>query len=52
MAIIIGGTFMIFADFISRIVFAPLEIPVVSLVAVIGLPFFMILVKKGGRTFG
>lgn len=52
MAIVIGGTFMIFADFISRIVFAPLEIPVVSLVAVIGLPFFMILVKKGGRTFG
>lgn len=51
MSIVIGGTFMIFADFISRMIFAPLEIPVVSLVAIIGLPFFMLLVKKGGRSF-
>nr|WP_106781312.1 iron ABC transporter permease [Lysinibacillus timonensis] len=51
MSVVVGGSFMIFADFISRMLFAPLEIPVVSLIAVIGLPFFMFLVKKGGRTF-
>lgn len=52
MSIVIGGAFMIFVDFISRIVLAPLELPVIALISVIGLPFFMILVRKGGRTFG
>lgn len=51
MSIIVGGIFMIGTDFISRMVIAPLEIPVVSLVALVGLPFFLFLVKKGGRTF-
>lgn len=51
MSIIVGGTFMIFTDFISRKVIAPFEIPVVSLVALVGLPFFIYIVKKGGRTF-
>ena len=51
MSIIIGGTFMIFTDFISRMIIAPLELPVVALVALVGLPFFLFLVKKGGRTF-
>ena len=51
MSIIVGGAFMIGTDFISRIVIAPLEIPVVALVALVGLPFFLFLVKKGGRTF-
>ena len=51
MSILAGGTFMILTDFVSRMIFAPLEIPVVALVAVIGLPFFLFLVKKGGRTF-
>lgn len=51
MSIIIGGAFMIGTDFMSRMVIAPLEIPVVALVALVGLPFFLFLVKKGGRTF-
>ena len=51
MSIIVGGTFMIFTDFISRKVIAPFEIPVVSLVALVGLPFFIYIVKKGGRIF-
>lgn len=49
MAILLGGAFMIFADFIGRIINAPFETPVVSLIAIIGLPFFLFLVKKGGR---
>ncbi|MGE7670267.1 FecCD family ABC transporter permease [Peribacillus sp. NPDC097077] len=51
MSIIIGGTFMVLTDFISRIVIAPLEIPIVALVSLIGFLFFLVLVKKGGRTF-
>lgn len=49
MAILLGGAFMIFADFIGRIINAPFETPVVSLIAIIGLPFFLFHVKKGGR---
>lgn len=51
MSIIIGGAFMVLTDFISRIVIAPLEIPIVALVSLIGFLFFLVLVKKGGRTF-
>lgn len=51
MSIIIGGAFMVFTDFISRIIIAPLELPIVALVSVIGFLFFLVLVKKGGRTF-
>ena len=51
MSIIIGGAFMVLTDFISRIIIAPLELPIVALVALVGLPFFLFLVKKGGRTF-
>jgi len=51
MSIIVGGTFMIFTDFISRKIIAPFEIPVAALVALVGLPFFIYIVKKGGRTF-
>lgn len=50
MAMLLGGAFMIFADFIGRVINAPFETPVVSLVAIIGLPFFLFLVKKGGRS--
>ena len=51
MSIIIGGAFMVFTDFISRIIIAPLELPIVALVSLIGFLFFLVLVKKGGRTF-
>ncbi|SER12607.1 FecCD family ABC transporter permease [Piscibacillus halophilus] len=49
--ILVGGLFMILADFIGRTVNAPFEVPVVAIVAVIGLPFFLLLVRKGGRQF-
>ena len=51
MSMIVGGIFMILTDFICRTVIAPLELPIVALVAIIGLPFFMFIVRKGGRTF-
>lgn len=51
MSILAGGIFMIFADFVSRMINAPFETPVVALVSLIGLPFFLFLVKKRGRKF-
>lgn len=52
MSIIIGGLFMICADLIGRVIYAPFETPVVAIVAIIGLPFFLLLVRKGGRQIG
>lgn len=52
MCMIVGGLFMVLADFVGRTINAPFEVPVVAIVAVIGLPFFLFLVRKGGRQFG
>lgn len=46
-----GGAFMLFADTVGRTIQAPLETPIASIVAVIGLPFFLFIVRKGGRAF-
>ncbi|MFJ8236419.1 FecCD family ABC transporter permease [Ureibacillus sp. NPDC094379] len=51
MSAIVGATFMLFADTIGRTIYAPYETPVVAIVAVFGLPFFLIIVRKGGRMF-
>ncbi len=46
-----GGAFMLLADTVSRTMNAPYETPLAALVAVIGLPFFLIIVRRGGRAF-
>ncbi|WNS74987.1 iron ABC transporter permease [Bacillus sp. DTU_2020_1000418_1_SI_GHA_SEK_038] len=51
MSAIIGATFMLFADTLGRTIHAPYETPVIAIVAILGLPFFLIIVRKGGRTF-
>lgn len=51
MSMLVGGMFMVIVDLIGRTMNAPFETPVVALVAVIGLPFFLVLVKRGGRFF-
>ncbi|MGE8203239.1 FecCD family ABC transporter permease [Heyndrickxia sp. NPDC080065] len=51
MSAIFGATFMLFADTLGRIVHAPYETPVAAIVAMMGLPFFLIIVHKGGKTF-
>ncbi len=40
MSFIFGGTFMALADIISRMIIAPLELPIGSVTALIGAPFF------------
>lgn len=49
MSAIVGATFMLFADTIGRTLNAPYETPVVAIISIIGLPFFLIIVRKGGK---
>lgn len=51
MSAILGATFMLFADTLGRIINAPYETPVAAIVAMIGLPFFLLIVRKGGKAF-
>lgn len=51
MAAIIGATFMLFADTIGRTINAPFETPIAAIVVTMGLPFFLFIVRKGGKTF-
>ncbi|WP_136607378.1 FecCD family ABC transporter permease [Paenibacillus dokdonensis] len=48
---LVGATFMMFADTLARTISAPYEAPVAAIVAVLGLPFFLVIVRKGGRAF-
>ncbi|KZE38687.1 iron ABC transporter [Bhargavaea cecembensis] len=48
MSAILGAAFMILADLAGRTLNAPFETPVVAITALIGLPFFLMIVRKGG----
>jgi iron complex transport system permease protein len=49
MSAITGASFMLFADTVGRTLNAPYETPVVAIISVFGLPFFLIIVRKGGK---
>lgn len=51
MSAVIGATFMLFADTLGRTINAPFETPVTAIVVTIGLPFFLIIIRKGGKVF-
>ncbi|MGE6257387.1 FecCD family ABC transporter permease [Heyndrickxia sporothermodurans] len=51
MSAIFGATFMLLADTLGRIIHAPYETPVAAIIAMMGLPFFLIIVHKGGKAF-
>ena len=44
-----ASIFIIFCDLFSRTLFAPIEIPIGVITAIIGAPIFIILLKKGKR---
>jgi len=44
-----GAIFMLFADTLGRTLNAPFETPVAAIIAIIGLPFFLIIVRRGGQ---
>lgn len=46
---ILGAAFMLFADTLGRTINSPYETPVAAIVAMLGLPFFLIVVHKGGK---
>lgn len=51
MSAVIGAAFMLFADTLGRTINAPYETPVAAIVAMMGLPFFLLIVRKKGRAF-
>lgn len=44
-----GATFMLLADTLGRTINAPYETPVIAIVAMLGLPFFLFVVRRGGK---
>jgi len=44
-----GASFLVLADLVSRVVVAPNEIPVGVVTALVGGPFFLVLMKRRGR---
>ncbi|CAM4240710.1 FecCD family ABC transporter permease [Lederbergia lenta] len=51
MSAILGAAFMLLADTLGRIINAPYETPVAAIVAMMGLPFFLLIIRKGGKAF-
>lgn len=51
MSALTGATFMLLADTIGRTLHSPYETPVVAIVSILGLPFFLLIVRKGGNVF-
>ncbi|MFW5838470.1 MAG: FecCD family ABC transporter permease [Bacillota bacterium] len=50
-SLLVGGMFMMSADLLARTINKPFEVPLIAVVSVIGLPFFLIIVRthKGGE---
>ena len=49
-SIIFGGILLILADLIARVVVIPEEMPIGIVTAIIGAPFFIILIRNGGNS--
>ncbi|UKS25905.1 iron ABC transporter permease [Paenibacillus sp. HWE-109] len=51
MSAVLGAAFMLLADTLARTIHAPYETPIVAIVAMLGLPFFLFIVRRGGKAF-
>lgn len=49
-SVLLGGTLLVMADTFARTVISPYQLPVGVLTAMIGVPFFLILLQKSGRS--
>ncbi|MEZ4701180.1 MAG: iron ABC transporter permease [Rhodothermales bacterium] len=47
-----GAIFLVWADTLARLVFAPVELPIGVVTALCGVPFFLWLIRKRGYQFG
>lgn len=50
MSAIFGASFMLLADTLGRTINAPYETPLVAVVSMLGLPFFLFIINKGGKS--
>ncbi len=50
--LVIGAIFMVLADMVARICIAPSEMPVGVITALIGVPFFLAMIRKSKYGFG
>jgi len=51
-SIALGGLLMMAADFLSKMLIAPVELPVGAITTIIGAPVFIYLIVKKGRMYG
>ncbi|WP_436374601.1 FecCD family ABC transporter permease [Cytobacillus sp. BC1816] len=51
MSALTGAAFMLLADTLGRTINAPYETPAAAIIAVMGLPFFLFIVHRGGKAF-
>lgn len=51
MSALTGAAFMLLADTLGRTINAPYETAAAAIIAVMGLPFFLFIVHKGGKAF-
>jgi len=51
MSAVAGAVLMLLADTLGRTINAPYETPMAAIVAIMGLPFFLFVVRKGGKAF-
>ena len=51
-SILVGGTFLVIADMISRVIVRPEELPIGVVSAFFGAPFFLYLIRKSHGKFG
>ncbi|MEU6117840.1 iron ABC transporter permease [Streptomyces sp. NPDC047117] len=47
-----GAVLLVWADIVSRLLLAPAELPVGVVTAVLGVPCFLLLMRRGGYAFG
>ncbi len=50
MTAVVGAGFLVVADTLARTIHAPYEVPMAAITAIAGLPFFLIIVRKGVRS--
>jgi len=51
-SLLCGATFMVLVDLLSRVIDRPNELPVGIFTALLGAPFFLLLMRRGTRTSG
>lgn len=49
-SIILGASFMLLTDLLARTIASPYEVPLIAVTSLIGLPFFLIIIQKVGKT--